>query len=109
MIYNKQQSAYGLSGLLSPTFGHYDELFLGDQNTFDPPQRKPGYVYRSTTYQSLYDKTWTEGGYPAQSCWGCRFAVDVTTKLQFHTMLDAGTGNGVDEIDASTRKERVRD
>ena len=32
------------------------------------------------------------------------------TKLQFHTMLDAGTGNGgVDEIDASTRKERVRD
>lgn len=94
MIYNKQQSAYGLSGLLSPTFGHYDELFLGDQNTFDPPQRKPGYVYRSTTYQSLYDKTWTEGGYPAQSCWGCRFAVDVTTKLQFHTMLDAGTGNG---------------
>jgi len=91
---NYSQSAYGLSGLLSPTFGHYDELFLGDQNTFDPPQRKPGYVYRSTTYQSLYDKTWTEGGYPAQSCWGCRFAVDVTTKLQFHTMLDAGTGNG---------------
>lgn len=29
-----------------------------------------------------------------QSCWGCRFAVDVTTRLQFHTMLDAGTGNG---------------
>ena len=93
-VFLAQQSAYGLSGLLSPTFGHYDELFLGDQNTFDPPQRKPGYVYRSTTYQSLYDKTWTEGGYPAQSCWGCRFAVDVTTKLQFHTMLDAGTGNG---------------
>lgn len=35
-----------------------------------------------------------QGGYPSQSCWGCRFAVDVIEKLKFHTVLDAGTGNG---------------
>eukprot|EP00959_Pyramimonas_sp_CCMP1952_P391406 8202667-Pyramimonas_sp.AAC.2 len=28
------------------------------------------------------------------SCWGCRFAVDVVEKMKFHTLLDAGTGNG---------------
>ena len=76
------------------TTGHDDLRYLGNQNTFDPPARKPGYVLRSTTYQAVYDKTWTRGGYPAQSCWGCRFATDVITKLQFHTVLDAGTGNG---------------
>lgn len=81
------------------TFGHYiehynDERYLGKQDTFDPPARKPGYTYRSTTYQAVYDKTWTSGGYPAQSCWGCRFATDVIAKLKFHTILDAGTGNG---------------
>jgi hypothetical protein len=51
-------------------------------------------VYKSNSYQELYDKTWTQGGYPSQSCWGCRFAVDVIEKLKFHTVLDAGTGNG---------------
>jgi len=51
-------------------------------------------VYKSNSYQELYDKTWTQGGYPAQSCWGCRFASDVVAKVQFHKMLDAGTGNG---------------
>jgi len=81
------------------TFGHYiehynDERYLGKQDTFDPPARKPGYTYRSTTYQAVYDKTWTSSGYPAQSCWGCRFATDVIAKLKFHTILDAGTGNG---------------
>ena len=30
----------------------------------------------------------------AQSCWGCRFAVDVVEKMKFHTLLDAGTGSG---------------
>ena len=45
------------------TFGHYiehynDERYLGKQDTFDPPARKPGYTYRSTTYQAVYDKTW---------------------------------------------------
>ncbi len=76
------------------TTGHDDLRYLGNQSTFDPPARKPGYVLRSTTYQAVYDKTWTRGGYPAQSCWGCRFATDVIAKLQFHTVLDAGTGNG---------------
>ncbi len=44
--------------------------------------------------QEVYDKSWLAGGYPKQSCWGCRFAVDVIARLPFHTVLDAGTGNG---------------
>lgn len=71
-----------------------DALFIGSQSTFDTPARRSGYVYRSTSYQGVYDKSWTEGGYPRQSCWGCRFAPDLIEKLQFHTVLDAGTGNG---------------
>jgi len=70
-----------------------DALFLGDQTSFEPPTRRSGYVYKSTSYQGVYDKSWTEGGYPRQSCWGCRFAPDLVAKLQFHTSLDAGTGN----------------
>ena len=42
----------------------------------------------------MYDKSWTQGGYPAQSCWGCRFGADVVSRLPFHSVLDAGTGNG---------------
>ena len=44
--------------------------------------------------QEVYDKSWTQGGYPAQSCWGCRFSVDIATRLPFNSVLDAGTGNG---------------
>ena len=44
--------------------------------------------------QEVYDRSWTQGGYPAQSCWGCRFGADVVTRLPFHSVLDAGTGNG---------------
>ena len=44
--------------------------------------------------QDVYDASWTKGGYPAQSCWGCRFGADVVTRLPFHSVLDAGTGNG---------------
>ncbi len=44
--------------------------------------------------QEIYDKSWLAGGYPKQSCWGCRFGVDVITRLPFHSVLDAGTGNG---------------
>mmetsp|Transcript_35038 Transcript_35038/g.48583 ORF Transcript_35038/g.48583 Transcript_35038/m.48583 type:complete len:326 (-) Transcript_35038:264-1241(-) len=71
-----------------------DELFLGKQVGEVIPKRRPGYVYRSTSYQEMYDKTWTQGGYPSQSCWGCRFAVDIIEKLKFNSVLDAGTGNG---------------
>lgn len=71
-----------------------DELFLGPQTGEGVAKRRAGYVYKSNSYQELYDKTWTQGGYPSQSCWGCRFAVDVIEKLKFHTVLDAGTGNG---------------
>mmetsp|Transcript_18579 Transcript_18579/g.44420 ORF Transcript_18579/g.44420 Transcript_18579/m.44420 type:complete len:323 (+) Transcript_18579:194-1162(+) len=71
-----------------------DAHFLGSQDSSNPPARRPGYVYKSNTYQELYDKTWTEGGYPRQSCWGCRFATDVIHKVKAHTILDAGTGNG---------------
>jgi 2-polyprenyl-3-methyl-5-hydroxy-6-metoxy-1,4-benzoquinol methylase len=42
----------------------------------------------------VYDKSWLAGGYPKQSCWGCRFGVDVIARLPFHSVLDAGTGNG---------------
>lgn len=42
----------------------------------------------------MYDKSWLAGGYPKQSCWGCRFGVDVIARLPFHSVLDAGTGNG---------------
>jgi 2-polyprenyl-3-methyl-5-hydroxy-6-metoxy-1,4-benzoquinol methylase len=42
----------------------------------------------------VYDKSWLEGGYPKQSCWGCRFAADVIARVPFHTVLDAGAGNG---------------
>mmetsp|Transcript_27472 Transcript_27472/g.60030 ORF Transcript_27472/g.60030 Transcript_27472/m.60030 type:complete len:326 (-) Transcript_27472:548-1525(-) len=86
-----------LESKVSPVFSttHLeDELFLGPQAGEIAPKRRPGYVYRSTSYQELYDKTWTQGGYPSQSCWGCRFAVDVVEKMKFHTLLDAGTGNG---------------
>lgn len=58
-----------------------DEFFIGDLETTDIPQRRGGYVYKSNQYQELYDKTWTEGGYPRQSCWGCRFATDVIHKV----------------------------
>jgi hypothetical protein len=44
--------------------------------------------------QEVYDKSWLAGGYPKQSCWGCRFGVDVVARLPFHSVLDAGTGNG---------------
>jgi len=71
-----------------------DDIFLGPQTGDAIPKRRAGYVYRSTSYQAMYDKTWTEGGYPSQSCWGCRFAVDVIEKLTFNNVLDAGTGNG---------------
>lgn len=27
--------------------------------------------------QQVYDKSWLSGGYPKQSCWGCRFATQV--------------------------------
>lgn len=27
--------------------------------------------------QEVYDKSWLAGGYPKQSCWGCRFAPQV--------------------------------
>lgn len=55
------------------------------------PARRRDYEYKTTEYQSIYDATWTQGGYPAQSCWGCRFAGDLVSKVAFHSVLDAGT------------------
>ena len=78
----------------SPIFTLDDEMFLGPQEGDIPPRRLGDYVYKTNTYQNLYDQTWTKGGYPAQSCWGCRFATEVVNKVEFNTMLDAGTGNG---------------
>ena len=59
-----------------------DTFFIGAQDTDAVPMRREGYVYKSNQYQELYDKTWTEGGYPRQSCWGCRFATDVLHKVR---------------------------
>lgn len=55
-----------------------------------PPARKAGYEYTASDYQALYDETWTKGGYPAQSCWGCRFGPDLVGAVDFSTVLDAG-------------------
>lgn len=94
LISRPAQESKTSTALVLPASHIEDELFIGDQTVDIPPKRRPGYVYKSNSYQDVYDKTWTQGGYPSQSCWGCRFAVDVMHKLQFHTVLDAGTGNG---------------
>lgn len=64
------------------------------ESAFDAPRRRAGYSYHSTPYQKVYDSSWINGGYPIQSCWGCRFAVDIITRVPFHSVLDAGAGNG---------------
>lgn len=85
------------SQLSSGTVGRWraeDAKFLGSATGDGPPPRIDGYKYKTNEYQETYDKSWLDGGYPKQSCWGCRFAPQVITKLPFHTVLDAGTGNG---------------
>jgi len=76
----------------TPNFGLTESL--SSHLTYAPPQRRIEFVYSTNAYQSVYDDSWMQGGYPPQSCWGCRFAVDVVSKISFHTVLDAGTGNG---------------
>ena len=71
-----------------------DAPFLGPREGDAAPARRPGFVRETNAYQAVYDDSWTKGGYPAQSCWGCRFGADVVSKLEFHSVLDAGTGNG---------------
>lgn len=66
-----------------------DSFFTGSMETEEPPKRRDGYVYKSTAYQELYDKTWTEGGYPRQSCWGCRFATDVIHKVSRDAVVES--------------------
>ena len=58
-----------------------DNFFVGPIDATSVPARREDFVYKSNQYQELYDKTWTEGGYPRQSCWGCRFATDVLHKV----------------------------
>lgn len=58
-----------------------------------PPLRRPGFQAADNANQAKYDKMWTgNSSYQKGSCWGCRFVGDVATKLDFHTVLDAGTG-----------------
>jgi len=62
------------------------------------PRRRDGYERKTTSYAGKYDEAWTKGGYPAQSCWGCRFVKDVIRRLEstgtpIRHILDAGTGN----------------
>jgi len=71
-----------------------DARYLGKSKGDTPPARLDNYKYKTNDYQEVYDKSWLAGGYPKQSCWGCRFAPQVITKLPFHNVLDAGTGNG---------------
>lgn len=62
-----------------------------------PPQRRPGFQAAENANQAKYDKMWTgSSSYQKGSCWGCRFVGDVVTKLDFHTVLDAGTGEDGD-------------
>ncbi|KAL4430007.1 hypothetical protein ABPG77_004377 [Micractinium sp. CCAP 211/92] len=69
-----------------------------------PPLRRPGFKAAANANQAKYDKMWTgSSSYQKGSCWGCRFVGDVATKLDFHTVLDAGTGNG-----GSVRAMRLR-
>lgn len=67
-----------------------DEFFLGPQSGDALPKRLAGFSYHTAEYQEMYDKAWLQGGYPKQSCWGCRFGGDVAAKLKFHSVLDAG-------------------
>ncbi|KAL4430011.1 hypothetical protein ABPG77_004381 [Micractinium sp. CCAP 211/92] len=68
------------------------------------PLRRPGFKAAANANQAKYDKMWTgSSSYQKGSCWGCRFVGDVATKLDFHTVLDAGTGNG-----GSVRAMRLR-
>lgn len=59
-----------------------------------PVRRRANYERHTNVYTSAYDDAWTKGGYPAQSCWGCRFVLEVVTRLGSELILDAGTGNG---------------
>ena len=62
-----------------------------------PPQRRPGFQAAENANQAKYDKMWTgSSSYQKGSCWGCRFVGDIATKLDFHTVLDAGTGEDGD-------------
>lgn len=105
MLWLARSSGYSGSSRVSPSSGSSYEIspavwqaadapWLGPTSSFDPPKRRDDYKYSTNSYQEVYDKSWTEGGYPAQSCWGCRFGAEVVARLPFHSMLDAGTGNG---------------
>ncbi|PSC75409.1 methyltransferase type 11 [Micractinium conductrix] len=69
-----------------------------------PPLRRPGFKPVTNDNQGKYDQMWTgKQTYQKNSCWGCRFAGDVVARIDFHTVLDAGTGNG-----GSVRAMRLR-
>ncbi|EFN53631.1 hypothetical protein CHLNCDRAFT_136324 [Chlorella variabilis] len=59
------------------------------------PLRRPGFKPAANSNQALYDRMWTASNhsYAQNSCWGCRFVADVVAKVEFDSVLDAGTGN----------------
>ena len=58
------------------------------------PLRRPGFKPAANSNQALYDRMWTASNhsYAQNSCWGCRFVADVVAKVEFDSVLDAGTG-----------------
>ncbi|KAK3270874.1 hypothetical protein CYMTET_20745 [Cymbomonas tetramitiformis] len=74
-----------------------DRSFIGLQEGFQGPQylsdRNDSHA-ESAAYTGVYDRAWARD-YPRLSCWGCQFYGRLTNLVQFHTALDAGTGNGM--------------
>ena len=62
-----------------------------------PPLRRPEFKAVENANQEKYEQMWTgDNTYQKGSCWGCRFVGDLVTKLDFHTVLDAGAGAGME-------------
>eukprot|EP00854_Cymbomonas_tetramitiformis_P018816 gene18816-22481_t len=74
-----------------------DRQLIGPQHGFEPPvytERQPPPILESAKYTNVYDRAWTHD-YPRLSCWGCQFYGKLAELVSFHTVLDAGTGNGM--------------
>jgi len=77
---------------LSPWDTEQDRAYLGNQTTFDPPLRSRS--VSTEQYAAKYSSVWS-GVYPKLSCWSCHFYGRLTEMVRFHTVLDAGAGNGM--------------
>ncbi|KAK3289468.1 hypothetical protein CYMTET_3080 [Cymbomonas tetramitiformis] len=74
-----------------------DQRFIGPQHGFKAPaytERRSLLQMENAQYTNVYDRAWTHD-YPRLSCWGCHFFGKLADLVSFHTVLDAGTGNGM--------------